>query len=106
MDILCSDGGYCFSPRVIITLLSEAENIPVMFASVSSTGFVMLEVRYLTFSHYDCFDLYSNFTLFTGVFRCSSGIRFKQRNENHKAKEVKRSRRIVTLLNVTTASNL
>lgn len=40
-----SDGRYCFSPRVVLTLLAEAGEIPVIFASVSSTGFVMLEVR-------------------------------------------------------------
>lgn len=40
--IIC-DGRYCFSPRIILTLLSEASGIPVIFASVSATGFVMLE---------------------------------------------------------------
>lgn len=42
-----SDGRYCFSPRVVLTLLAEAGDIPVIFASVSSTGFVMLEVYIL-----------------------------------------------------------
>jgi hypothetical protein len=44
-----SDGRYCFSPRIVLTLLAEAAGIPVIFASVSSTGFVMLEVCLLPF---------------------------------------------------------
>ena len=43
MIYLNSTSTKTFSSQIIINLLDEAQNIPIIFAFVSSTGFVLLE---------------------------------------------------------------
>lgn len=41
--VVLTDGQAMFSPRVLLTLLAEADGVPVLFAVISSTGTVMLQ---------------------------------------------------------------
>jgi hypothetical protein len=43
---MISDGEVIFSARVLLRLLEEAQGVPVIFAVVTSTGHVMLQVIY------------------------------------------------------------
>lgn len=41
----CRDGQSSFSPRIVMKLIEEAKGVPVIFAIVTNTGHVLLEVR-------------------------------------------------------------
>jgi hypothetical protein len=54
-------GEVTFSPRVMMTLLQEADGVPVILSSLTNTGHVLLEVGPLSVCLSVCLSLFLNF---------------------------------------------